>query len=142
MITLIKIRLCILAIASAACFGFSSSANGMQEGEGPYRDLKRYLICGSDKNCIKSFVAGHQFWNGGSEDNKGKHLWDIKPFASLHKSEKQKLLDSIKNACYEDKKITCQLVVTARSQCFLMKVKINSVKCDDGSIGFFMRYSN
>jgi hypothetical protein len=142
MITLIKIRLYILAIASAACFGFSGSAHGMQEGEGPCRDLKRYLICGPDKNCIKSFVAGHEFWNRGSEDNTGKHLWDIKPFALLHKSEKQKLLDSIKNACYEDKKVTCQLVVISRSQYFLVDVKINSVKCDDGSIGFFMRYSN
>lgn len=135
MITHSKTRLYILAIASAACFGFSGSANGMQK-------LKRYLMCTPDKNCTTSFVSGPEFWNGGSQDNKGKYLWSIEPFTLLHQSEKEKLLDSMKKACLDDKKITCQLAVASESLCFLINVKINCVKCDDGSICLFMRYAN
>lgn len=136
MIALINIRLSIVMIAllgSCALHAMQNkkiSLNGSQVC---------YLLCDDSLNCIQSFSSGQLVCNGNRESNRNKHIWNIEPFASLGLVEKQKLIH-LMSGCYDNIAIKYPLVVHNQSP-FAIDTKIKRVICDDGSLGFLIKYS-
>ena len=144
MITLAKIRLCILVIASAACLGFSGSANGMQKARKPFGDPNEYhLLCNGDSHCVELYYFGSGPVSSDEmlESAKGKHIWDIAPITQLHWTEKRKLKESIVKARRDTAKIGCQLIVSKEFSSFTIDATVMPVRRPNSSIAFLIQYS-
>jgi len=139
-----KTRLCILTIVSAACLGFSGSANGMQKVRKPLADPNEYhLLCNGDSHCVELYYFGSGPVSSDEmlESAKGKHIWDIAPITHLHWTEKRKLKQTIALARSDTAKIGCQLIVSKEFLSFRIDATVMPVHRPNSGIAFLIQYS-